>query len=83
MPPGLSGWRLQRESACQDGGGGMVGKPGRGWQRVPRRNRFERGFLQKAPRNIARLMRCSHAVAYPATIIASAGDGMHGTLKAE
>ena len=37
---------------------------------------FERGFLQKAPLNIARMMRCKHAVAYPATIIASAGDGM-------
>ena len=73
MPPGLSGWRLQRESACQDGGG-------RGGRHD---GVFERGFLQKAPRNIARLMRCSHAVAYPATIIASAGDGMHGTLKAE
>ena len=28
MPTGLSGWRLQRKSACQDGGGGMVGMTG-------------------------------------------------------
>ena len=88
MPPGLSGWRLQRESACQDG---VSVRPAtqqlltETYSLIPIQSRHARtgverggqtatvrvarGFLQKAPFNIAkaplnvaRLMRCVYGI---------------------